>query len=137
MQALFSPPFAVVLAGTVLALHVGVILFNLFGLVAVPLGAWRGWRFVRVTWWRVLHLLSLAVVAAQAVAGRACILTLWQAALEDRTGQTPETEPLIQHWVEQVIFWPLPGWVFLVLYIAVLVYAAALWWLVPPRRSRA
>jgi hypothetical protein len=125
-----------ILAGAVLALHVVVILFNLFGLVVVPLGAWRRWRFVRRVWWRALHLALLAAVAAQAVAGRACILTLWQAVLDGAAGQTPETGPLIRRWVEALIFWPLPPWVFVLVYSAVFAYALALWWLVPPIHHR-
>ena len=128
-QAVFAS-----LADLVLALHVGVILFNLFGLVAVPLGAWRGWRFVRIPWWRALHLALLLGVAVQALAGRACLLTLWQAALTEAAGQAGDVRPLIRRWVEWLIFWPLPDWAFAVLYVAVLAYAAALWWLVPPRR---
>jgi len=38
------------LAVTILAVHAAIILFNVFGLVAVPLSAIRGWRFVRVRW---------------------------------------------------------------------------------------
>ncbi len=57
------------LAVLVLAVHLAVIAFNLFGLVAIPLGAWRGWAFVRVRWWRALHLASRAVVA---------LLALWK-----------------------------------------------------------
>jgi hypothetical protein len=60
------------LAEGVLAAHVCIILFNVFGLVAIPLGRWLGWRFVRVAWWRLLHLVSMAAVAVQAAAGRAC-----------------------------------------------------------------
>ena len=59
----------------VLAVHLAVIAFNLFGLVAIPLGAWRGWAFVRVRWWRALHLASLAVVALHVAA------TLWHAVI--------------------------------------------------------
>jgi len=33
-------------------------------------------------------------------------------------------EPLIQQWVSRVIHWPLPLWVFAVLYVTVCVYAA-------------
>jgi hypothetical protein len=63
-----------ILAEAILAAHVAIILFNLFGLITVPLGAvWR-WQFVRVRWWRLLHLVSLAAVAAQAVLDRACFL---------------------------------------------------------------
>jgi Protein of Unknown function (DUF2784) len=118
------------LALAVLAVHLAVIAFNLFGLVAVPLGAWRGWGFVRVFWWRALHLACLAAVALQALFGRACFLTLWEAALEG----TSAPRPLIVRWVEVLIFWPLPIWVFAALYTAAWLYALALWRLVPPRR---
>jgi hypothetical protein len=116
----------------ILALHVAVILFNLFGLIAVPIGAVCGWRFVRIGWWRVLHLVLLAVVAGQALWGRACILTLWQAAL---AGAGADRTPLIARWVDRVIYWPLPLWVFAMLYVAIFGYALVLFWLVPVRRQ--
>ena len=131
-----SPPLLATLAGLVLAFHVAVVLFNLFGLIVVPLGAWRGWSFVRIFWWRALHLAFLAIVALQALFQRACFLTLWQAYLAERAGEAASTEPLIQRLVERLIFWPLPVWVFALLYIAVWIYALALWRLVPPRRAR-
>ena len=118
-----------ILAEAILAAHLAIILFNLFGLIVVPLGAICGWRFVRVRWWRLLHLVSLAAVAAQAVFGRACFLTIWQAAL---TGATGSPTPLIVGWVNRVIYWPLPLWVFAALYLLVFGYALALLWLVPP-----
>jgi hypothetical protein len=121
----------VITAEAILALHVAIILFNLFGLVAVPLGAVCGWRFVRVGWWRVLHLVLLAAVAGQALFGRACILTLWQAAV---AGAGADRTPLLARLVERVIYWPLPLSVFAVLYVAVFGYALALFWLVPVRR---
>jgi hypothetical protein len=34
--------------------------------------------------------------------------------------------------VNRVIFWPLPLWAFAAIYVLVCVYAAALWWIVPP-----
>ncbi len=119
-------------AALVLALHLVVIGFNLFGLAAVPLGAWRGWAFVRIGWWRWLHVLALVVVAGQALAGRACFLTLWQDRLAGRAGG----QPLIAGAIDRLIYWPLPLWVFAALYVLVLVYALALLWLVPPVRRR-
>jgi len=118
-------------ADAVLAVHVAIILFNLFGLVAVPVGAVCGWRFVRVRWWRILHILLLAMVAVQALAGRACILTLWQAAF---SGVAADHAPLIARWVNRLIYWQLPIRVFAVLYFGVFGYALAMFWLVPPQR---
>lgn len=117
------------LAALILAVHLAVIAFNLFGLIAVPLGAWRGWRFVHRPVWRVLHLISLAATALQAALGKACFLTMWQAAAEGEG--TPE--PLIMSWLNAMIYWPLPIWVFAVAYLLLFAYALALLWVVPLR----
>ena len=116
------------LAWTVLGIHAAVIVFNVAGLVLIPLGAWRHWRWVRGFWWRLAHLLILAAVAAQALAGRACFLTLWQYGLSGNGSQ-----PMIAGWINRVIYWPLPLWFFTALYVAVWLYVAFLWWRVPPR----
>jgi hypothetical protein len=114
-------------AGAVLAVHLAVIAFNLFGLVAIPLGGWLRWRFVHVAWWRWLHLASMAVVALQAVAGQACFLTILQAKL---TGEQA-APPLIMGFVNRLVFWPLPFWAFVALYVVLFAYVVALLWLVP------
>jgi hypothetical protein len=130
-----NPMLLAGLADAVLLLHLAVVLFNVFGLVIVPIGAWRGWRFVRIFWWRALHLAMLAIVALQAVLGRACILTIWQSELLQQAGRAGSTMPLIQGWIMGVLFWPLPFWVFVALYLAVWICALALWWLVRPYRT--
>lgn len=119
----------------VLALHLAVIVFNVAGCVLIPVGAWRGWCWVREFWWRLAHLLGLAVVAAQALSGRACFLTIWQG---DISG-TSHVQPLIASWIDRVIYWSLPLWVFAVAYVAVFAYVIVLWIVVRPRapwRSR-
>src|ERR1700722_5649454 len=90
----------------ILAAHVAIIGFNLFGLVDIPLGARLRWSFVRRSIWRLPHLASLGVVALQAVLGRACFLTVWQA---DVVGD-PSRAPLIMPWANGLIFWPVPMW---------------------------
>jgi hypothetical protein len=112
----------------VLAVHVLVIAFNVAGLAAIPLGARLGWRFVRWRPLRLAHLGAMAVVALQAVLGRACFLTDWQAAL---SGEAP-AQPLIMRWVNGLIFWPLPMWAFAAAYLAALAYVVVLWRAVRP-----
>ena len=119
-------------ATVVLALHFAIIAFNVAGCVLIPVGAWRGWRWVRKFWWRLAHLLSLAAVALQAMLGRACFLTLWQG---DLAGSA-HVQPLIAGWMNRLIYWPLPLWVFAVAYVLVFVYVIALWIWVRPRMSR-
>jgi hypothetical protein len=121
-------------AAVILALHFLVVAFNIFGMIAVPLGARRGWRFVRVAWWRILHLALMAMVAVQALFGRACILTIWQTALENG-GDPAAAQPMIQRWMEAVLFWDLPPWLFAAAYTVLFVYCLALWVVVPPARA--
>jgi hypothetical protein len=116
------------IAQFILALHVVIITFNVAGLVVIPLGAWGNWRIVRIAWLRLLHLGLLAIVAGQALAGRACILTIWQ---NNLTGHSGNTTPLIMGWVDRMIFWNLPLWVFTVIYSVVFLYVLALTVLVP------
>ena len=120
-------------AALVLAAHVVVIAFNVLGLLAIPLGGALGWRWVRVRWWRALHVLSWTVVAVQAALGRACFLTLW----EDRLTGQGGGQPLIMRLVDRLIYWPLPIWVFGALYVVLFAVVVAFWWLEPPGRAKA
>ena len=121
------------LADLILAVHLVIILFNVAGLIIIPLGAWLGWRIVRIAWLRLLHLALLAIVAGQALAGRACILTLWQ----DRLTGNQSAPPLIMRWVDRLIYWNLPLWVFTVIYCTALLYLVALIVFVPFGSRRA
>jgi hypothetical protein len=117
----------------VLGAHLAVIAFNVLGLIAIPLGAALNWRWVRIRWWRLLHIASWAVVALQAILGRACFLTQWQDELTGASGEPP----LIMRFVNGLIFWPLPIWVFGATYLLLFIAVIALWWRVPPRRVTA
>jgi hypothetical protein len=119
-------------AFAILLVHFAIIAFNIAGCVVVPIGAWRRWRWVRGFWWRLAHLLSFAVVAAQALAGRACFLTVWQGDLAGRA----HVRPMIAGWINHLIYWPLPLWVFALAYVALFAYVLALWALVRPRWRR-
>jgi hypothetical protein len=133
-----SPDLAHALSTLVLAIHAAVVAFNIFWMIAIPIGAWRGWRFVRSFWWRSAHIASLVIVAIQPLLGRYCFLTLWQEALKEMAGPTALAEP---GWLERVltlmVFWPLPPWIFVYLYVAAAVWTVSLWWIVPPNRRRA
>jgi len=121
------------LSHLVLAIHFAVIAFNVLGLIAIPLGALFGWRFVRARLWRMLHAFSWAAVALQALAGRACFLTVWQ---DELAGGGGHSDPLVARLVNAVIYWPLPLWVFAALYVATFATVLALFWLVPIRPTK-
>jgi hypothetical protein len=120
------------LGALVLAVHLAVIAFNVLGLAVIPLGARLDWAWVRARVWRAPHLASWALVAVQALLGRACILTIWQ---DQLSGSAPQP-PLIQRWVERAVFWPLPIWVFAAAYVVLFAAALGFWFLPATRPER-
>lgn len=135
MALLLDPAMLHLAALAVLYFHFTVVVFNVFWLVAVPLGAWLGWEFVRSFGWRIVHLATMVIVAGQAAAGRLCFLTIFQNDLQSASGgATPPS--LLTRLVFNAIYWPLPDWVFAPLYVLALAFTAFLWFAVPPHRRR-
>jgi len=75
-------------------------------------------------------LISLGVTALQAALGEACFLTVWEMRLEGEQGYA---SPLIMGWVNSLIYWDFPIWVFAVLYVGLFACTLALLWWVPIR----
>ena len=134
MQAL-SPALAGWLADAILVSHVAVVAFVLLGALAVPVGAWRRWRWVRGFRWRVTHLVLMGVIALQAWLGALCPLTVWEQALRRRAGEAVYRESFIEHWLSQLIFFEAPWWIFVAAYSGFAALVLLLWWAVPPRRT--
>jgi hypothetical protein len=128
--------FCLVLADVVLVVHVAFIAFVIVGLILIWAGWWRRWQWVRQPWFRLLHLAAIGLVAAQALLGIICPLTIW----EDRLrviagGEDRYAGSFIQHWLHQLIFFEAEGWVFTTAYVTFFLAVALSLWLVPLRRS--
>ncbi|MEL6447577.1 MAG: DUF2784 domain-containing protein [Pseudomonadota bacterium] len=122
-------------ADALLLLHVGFVLFVVVGLAVVWIGAWRGWRWVRSPYFRIAHLLCIGVVVLQAWLGRICPLTIWEMALRERAGEATYDGAFIAHWLETLLYYDAPMWVFAVVYTAFAALVIASWIWVPPSRS--
>ena len=124
------------LADAILLLHAGFIAFVVLGLVAILIGGARGWRWVRIAWFRLAHLAAIGVVVAQAWLGVACPLTRWESELRRAAGQPGYEQGFIADWLHALIFFDLPLWVFTLAYslFALLVLVSLA--LVPPRWPR-
>ncbi|MEM9256711.1 MAG: DUF2784 domain-containing protein [Pseudomonadota bacterium] len=119
-------------ADAVLALHTMFVAFVVFGLVLVLLGGWRDWLWVRNRWFRGIHLLAIAVVVVQAWMGRVCFLTTWEMALRAKADQATYPGAFIAHWLEQLLYYQAPGWVFATAYTAFALLVMVSWFMVPP-----
>ena len=115
-------------ADVVLALHVLFVAFVLIGKL-------RGWRWVRNVWFRVAHLVAIAVVAGQAWLGIVCPLTTLEMSLRARAGDAVYSGTFVSHWLEELLYYEAPPWVFVMGYTAFGLMVAASWLWVPPRSA--
>jgi len=121
-------------ADAILALHALIVCFVIGGLVAILLGWWRDWAWVRNFWFRLIHLGTIAFVVLQAWLGRLCPLTIWEQELRLAAGQTVFEQSFIEHWVGELLYWDLPWWVFVAAYTVFGAAVAWTWWRLPPLR---
>ena len=119
-------------ADTLLVLHFAIVVFIVGGLLLTWVGAALGWRWVRNPWFRYLHLAAIAFVALEALVGMICPLTLWEDAL--RGGAPPES--FVGRWVQRLLYFRAPEWVFAALYVAWASATLLTLRLIPPRSRR-
>lgn len=124
------------LADTVLVLHFGIVLFVVLGLPAIILGNKAGWSWANHFWWRLAHLGAIGVVALQALLGQYCPLTTLESWLRGQAGERGYESSFIEHWVQELLYYEAPLWVFALLYILFGLLIAWAWWRYPPRRGK-
>ena len=120
------------LADAILVLHFLIVAFIVGGLVLVWVGALAGWAWIRNRWFRYLHVAAIAFVAAEALLGVACPLTVWEDLL--RGGARPES--FVGRWVQRLLYYNAPDWVFTTIYALWAAASVATLWLVPPKRRQ-
>ena len=121
-------------ADALLLLHALFVAFVVVGLIGILVGGWRGWRWVRQFRFRVAHLAAIGFVALQAWLGAICPLTVWEMQLRERAGGATYAGAFVAHWVERLLYYRAPDWVFVLLYTAFAGLVVASWFWVRPRR---
>ncbi len=121
------------LADAVLVLHFAVVVFVVGGLLAIPLGNALHWTWVSTWLFRLTHAGAVLAIAVQAWLGQHCPLTILESWLRAQAGLTSRYQAsFVQHWLERVLYFQAPLWVFAVLYTAFALLVAAAWWRYPP-----
>lgn len=124
-------------ADLLLLLHAGVVAFVILGLLLILAGGALGWHWVRNPLFRGAHLVAIGFIVIQAWLGRICPLTVWEMALRERAGAAMYRGSFIAHWLETLLYYDAPPWVFTLAYTVFGALVAGSWFLVPPdRRER-
>lgn len=119
-------------ADALLFAHATFVLFVIVGLLCIIIGKRRVWSWVRNPWFRAAHLAGIVLVTLQSWTGRICPLTTWEMALREKAGAGGYTGSFIAHWVESMLYYRAPAWVFVVLYTLFAAAVVATWVWVRP-----
>ena len=120
------------LADTLLVIHVLFVGFVVMGLAAIYTGYFLHWHWVRNRWFRILHLLAIGIVVLQSWLGMICPLTIWEMALREQAGAVVYGGSFIQHWLHKLLYWQAADWVFILIYTVFGAMVLASWFVVRP-----
>lgn len=127
-----NDPSYLILADAVLVLHFALVAFVVVGLALIWVGNWRGWRWVNGWWLRLAHIAAIGVVVAQVWLGAECPLTTLEMWLRKTGGMPAYQESFIAHWLQRLIYYKAPQWVFTWVYTLFGMLVVATWWRHPP-----
>jgi hypothetical protein len=130
-------PYQLVLADAVLAAHVGVVVFVVAGLLLVIAGNARHWRWVNHLGFRLAHLAAISVVVAQSWFDITCPLTALETWLRTSGGGSGYSGSFVGHWLQRLLYYDAPPWVFILVYSMFGLAVVASWWYFPPAWPRA
>ncbi len=120
-------------ADALLVTHVLFVLFVVVGLVLVLVGKPLGWSWVRNPYFRIAHLAAIGIVVLQSWIGMICPLTTWEMMLREKAGDAVYTGSFIAHWLEELLYYQAPMWVFALCYTVFAALVVLSWYWVRPR----
>lgn len=132
LHGMDSPALFLALANLILVVHGLFVLFVVLGLLLVVVGGSLKWRWIRNRRFRLAHLAAIAFVVAESWVGLVCPLTSLENRLRGLAGHAGYEGGFIEFWLHRLLFFELPGWVFIAGYTAFGALVAFCWRAFPP-----
>jgi hypothetical protein len=120
-------------ADAILFTHVLFVVFVIFGLLLIVAGKVYLWSWVRNPWFRLVHLLGIAIVVLQSWVGAICPLTNLEMAFRSKSGDAVYVDSFVSYWLGNILYYRAPAWVFVFCYTVFGLVVLASWFWVRPR----
>lgn len=121
-----------ILADLVAVVHLAFVLFVLAGQLLIMTGWAMHWAWTRARMFRLVHLLAIGLVVAQAWFGLWCPLTLLESGLRRAAGEAGYERGFVATWIGRLLYYEAPPWVFIVVYSLFGLLVWLTWWAYPP-----
>jgi len=116
------------MANFVLIIHVVYVAFVIGGWLLIGVGRLASWAWIRNRTFRIVHLCSIGLVAAEALIGVTCPLTSIENALRSHSYDGG----FIQYWLHRILFYSAPAYVFTIIYVLFFLAVVATWFAIRP-----
>jgi len=126
---------AVCLADIIALIHLGYVIFVMLGFLLIFAGIIGKWQWIRNPWFRFLHLAAIITVAAEAILGLNCPLTVLEFWLRYPTRAVQERASFIGNLIDSILFYDAPGWVFTAVYATFAMLVLITFIMAPPKRK--
>ena len=121
-------------ADLTLIAHAAIVAFVVVGQGLVLAGWMLGWAWPRNVPFRLAHAGVIALVVLESWFGITCPLTWLEFGLRDAAGSPLGAGSFIGYWLQKLIFYDAPSWVFTLTYTSFAAVVAASLVFYPPRR---
>jgi hypothetical protein len=121
-------------ADLVTVIHAAFVAFVIVGFVAILVGWAAGWYWVRNFRFRVVHIAMILFVCCEALIGATCPLTVLENMLRSKGGEAGYSRDFIGYWLDWMIFYQAPPWVFTTVYLTFGALVLLTFWFVPMQR---
>lgn len=128
-----STQFFLLAADAILFIHFLFVAFVILGLVLILVGGPLCWSWVRSRRFRIAHFAAIIIVVLQSWFSVICPLTLWEMNLREKAGDATYPGSFVAHWLETLLYYRAPEWVFILVYTLFGALVVASWFWVRPR----
>lgn len=113
----------IIFSEIVLLSHFCIFLFMILSFFLIPIGYYQKWKWVKNKYYRLIHLILMGIILIETILGFMCPLTI----LENFLRNDIETNNKITQIIHQIMYWDLPSYQFIILYLLSLLYLIFLW----------
>ncbi len=123
------------LADIIVVIHLSYACFVLFGLLAIIIGVFCGWNWIRKFPFRVTHLVCTVFIPLETLIRMTCPLTTLENFFIRASGAEGYSRSFIGNLASKVLFYEAPEWIFAIIYVALAILVVLYFILFPPFRS--
>ena len=123
------------LADIIAAIHLGYVIFVILGFILILVGIFLRWKWIRNLWFRMIHLVAIAVVALEALVGINCPLTVLEFALRHGGPPSERRVSFVGNIVDSILYYDAPAWLFATIYTSFAILVVATFIMAPPARK--